>query len=282
MTLTEVNFSSVTGRHQAAPPSVKFSTRPMTQVLLIAHPGHELLVYGQMATTDFRVMILTDGSGGAGQSRIGVSHELITRLGGKSCDFFEAHTDAEIYSAILAHDVDFFGALVDRVAAELRSPGVDGLISDAVEYYNPTHDICCAIGQLAVRRVARGGKRLTHRVSPMTVEARSENQSIHVLPPAVAARKKMDVERISGLIHDLTGILEEGSAFFDREFLVTLDPKASLIAPPQGPVFYEAYGRRQLAKKGGGELITFASHVRPLLAALERRETMVALEKLAS
>lgn len=41
--------------------------------LMIAHPGHELLVHGWLEVAHPRVFVLTDGSGRCAQSRLGIN-----------------------------------------------------------------------------------------------------------------------------------------------------------------------------------------------------------------
>ena len=49
--------------------------------LVIAHPGHELCVYGWLETVRPRVFILTDGSGRSGQSRLKSTEEILSVVG---------------------------------------------------------------------------------------------------------------------------------------------------------------------------------------------------------
>jgi hypothetical protein len=51
-------------------------------------------------------------------------------------------TDREIYGAILAGDHAQFVALADELAAALVHDKVELVAGDAVEGFNPSHDVC--------------------------------------------------------------------------------------------------------------------------------------------
>ena len=74
------------------------------------------------------------------------------------------------------------------------------------------------------------------------------------------------------LIGDLPHIVASRPDLYEREVLAATRAGDPLLPAPENTAFYETYGRLQLAKRGGGQLITHALHVRPLVAALERRE----------
>src|ERR1700730_3576329 len=68
--------------------------------LVIGHPGHELRVYGWLASARPQVFILTDGSGTTGIGRTASSSRVLAGAGsplGKICAPF---SDAGIYEAI--------------------------------------------------------------------------------------------------------------------------------------------------------------------------------------
>ena len=70
-------------------------------------------------------------------------------------DLFGLVTDAAIYQAVLHGDSTFFVDLADRLAAWLGREHITMVVGDAIEGYNPTHDLCRILVNRAVR-VASG------------------------------------------------------------------------------------------------------------------------------
>lgn len=127
------------------------ATRPGASVLIIGHPGHELLVYQWMLDERPTVIILTDGSGGAGASRLGASRQTICSAGATLTSVVAADSDKRFYGAILSRDVAFFSDITQGVLHQLTSSSAELVVSDAAEATNPVHDICSAIATIAAR-----------------------------------------------------------------------------------------------------------------------------------
>jgi hypothetical protein len=247
-------------------------------VLFIAHPGHELLVYSLFAQRRMNVLVLTDGSGGSGEPRIHKTRELVPRLGGEMIEPSGAHTDGRMYEAILGQDVEFFEQFLFQLVEVLERPSVGSLISDAAEHYNPMHDICAALAALAWREVTGRGRTLSRFICPMVAPPGAKDVSEYALERPLLRSKEDDLSAVSHLITDLTSVLAHRQIRTDLEVLAQPDPSEGLLPPLVGEAFYETYGRQQLARRGGGELITYSQHVRPLVSELEcRLETRLAL-----
>lgn len=241
------------------------------RVLFIAHPGHELLVYSIFAQAHMKVLVLTDGSGGGGEPRIHKTRELVARLGGEMVEPSGAHTDARMYQAILGHDVEFFEQFLFQLVDLLDRRSVEGLISDAAEHYNPMHDICAALAALAWREVTARGRTISRFVCPMVVDPDGKNVSEHPLTHHLVRSKESAIGQVSHLITDLASVVAQRQIRTELEVLMRPEPSDGLLPPLEGEAFYEVYGRQQLAKRGGGELITYRHHVLPLVMEIERR-----------
>ncbi len=110
--------------------------------LVVAHPGHEMCVYGWLEEIRPLIFILTDGSGGAGgQSRLTSTTQLLVDTGTQNGCIFGRYTEQEIYSAILNLDNNFFISLVNELAEALVKEQIERVVGDAAEGYNSTHDI---------------------------------------------------------------------------------------------------------------------------------------------
>jgi hypothetical protein len=127
--------------------------------LVIAHPSHELRVYGWLERAHPRVFVLTDGSGRCGQPRLGATTRLLAQLGIETGCIYGRLTDIEIYSAILKKDFELFNGLADELAEAFSRDQVDYVVGDAVEGYNSAHDVCRLLVGAAVEMANSGTDR---------------------------------------------------------------------------------------------------------------------------
>src|SRR5215831_20493662 len=111
-------------------------------VLVVGHPGHELRVYGWLTKVRPVVHVLTDGSGGEGTSRLASTTALLEEVGASRGSIYGRMTDREIYAAMLAGDHGCFIALAEELAVTLVNTGADLVAGDAIEGFNPSHDVC--------------------------------------------------------------------------------------------------------------------------------------------
>ncbi|HYU26474.1 MAG TPA: hypothetical protein VEO74_14790, partial [Thermoanaerobaculia bacterium] len=125
--------------------------------LIVAHPGHELMVLGWVEETRPRVFILTDGSGRSGASRIGSSENVLRAAKAEAGSVWGAMTDQAFYQAILDGKTALFVDLAVRLGRELAKMKAPYVAGDAREGFNPTHDVCRMIIDAAVRRASGDG-----------------------------------------------------------------------------------------------------------------------------
>jgi hypothetical protein len=141
-------------------------------ILFIAHPGHELCVYGWTQQTRPVVCVLTDGSGHDGQSRINSTTRLLRQAGASPGSIYGPLTDAEVYRAILNYDIDLFAGLAGQFADELTAGDFTSVAGDAIEGFNPAHDLCRLIinaGVMLARQ--RSGKVIVNREFPIVAHS---------------------------------------------------------------------------------------------------------------
>jgi len=104
---------------------------------VFSHPNHEVVAFGLLGRLKPRIIYLTDGGGGR---RITETRAGLARLGLLGRAVFLDHTEASFYEALLRKDAAFFR----RVADEVRE-AAGGIprqaFCDAVEFYNPVHDM---------------------------------------------------------------------------------------------------------------------------------------------
>src|SRR5207237_2000392 len=117
--------------------------RPMMH-LLVAHPGHELLLHGWISRNKPVVHVLTDGT------RLERTTELIRDLGARSGAIFGRLSDREAYAMILERNTALLLSLAADLAAQLERERPAIIISDAAEGYNPVHDLCRLIAGASI------------------------------------------------------------------------------------------------------------------------------------
>lgn len=127
--------------------------------LVVAHPGHELKVFGWLHASAPRVYVLTDGSGG-GTPRLSSTARLLNQAGAVLDEFFGPTSDADIYRAILERRIPAFLEAADELAASFAMNGIDFVAGDATEGFSPSHDICRALVNAAVAIAERATGRI--------------------------------------------------------------------------------------------------------------------------
>jgi hypothetical protein len=108
--------------------------------LLVAHPGHELLLHGWLRATRPRVCVLTDGSGRDGDSRLDATTRLLELADARGGPLYGRYPDRVIYEALLDGDTSFFVDLAQELAKSLAGDEIERVVGDAAEGWNPIHD----------------------------------------------------------------------------------------------------------------------------------------------
>jgi hypothetical protein len=235
--------------------------------LVVAHPGHELVVHSWLSEARPRVLVLTDGSGHGTIGRIGSTARVVDDADANRGGLFGDHTDHELYAALLAHDSDFFLRTTDRIAAELLDRNIDFVAGDAVEGYNPVHDVCRMMTNAAVRMVRERG-RIIDNFDFFLVRS---HETVVDEPGAIVRRlDDREYERklaVSRAYSELRGEVEQ--ALGERPFAVEgfrpADRDNHLAS-----VFYDTYGRQRVRDGFYSVAVTYDAHVRPIEAMLAR------------
>ncbi|HEX8245086.1 MAG TPA: hypothetical protein VF541_16365, partial [Longimicrobium sp.] len=186
-------------------------------------------------------------------------------------------SDREIYAAILAHDFGRFTALADELAERMAAEEADYVVGDAVEGYNPSHDVCRLVINTAVRMAARARGAPIAAYDFLLVGAPDQ------CPEEMRARavwlrlnedelaRKLEAARgYPELAGEVEHALERfGMAPFRTECLRPVDPGERYGGwnPAEVP-YYESYGEKRVAEGVYDRVLRFGEHVRPLADAL--------------
>jgi hypothetical protein len=237
-------------------------------ILVFAHPGHELRAHHVLERTRPSVVVLTDGSGSAGESRLDDSRVLLAQAGARPAAMFGPLTDREAYAALMAADPGPFLTCVNALADTLLTEGVRAVLVDAAEGYNPVHDVCHWIGRAATIRARQFGAQ---------IELFELDLVSHPDRPGEGLRLTLDDEAFTRKIEATSryaSLKTEAEAAFDRygqeafrvEFLRrVVDGPAP--APSWIP-YYEEVGEARVRAGRYASVLRYGSHVRPVVDRL--------------
>ncbi len=115
-----------------------FSVSGAKRVIVIGHPAHELAIYGLLQRHQPHVIVITDGGG---PERERQSREGLERIGLLEKATYLGYSESSFYEALLDRDDDLFARVAEDVRTELERLQPDQVFCDAIEFYNPVHDI---------------------------------------------------------------------------------------------------------------------------------------------
>jgi len=251
-------------------------------LLVVGHPGHELRAYGWIADTRPRVCILTDGGGSANASRLNESVSLLTGLGAQIGPICGAWTDRGLYEIILTGQCGSLVRSVEQLANLMIDERIDTVICDAIEGYNPTHDVCEVLTSTAVALAGLRGHRPHHLVFPLMGDPRVSPgfdrplEAVHRLTEKRFQEKRQATLKYASIGGErlLREIEDTLHRFGDDAFRCEPWFAGALISHPWadlfggGRPFYEEYGERQVASGRFDFVIRFTEHVLPIFRRL--------------
>lgn len=233
-------------------------------LLVHGHPGHELRLFGWMEQQRPTVFLMTDGSGG-GAIRTSHSREAVERAGAIPGSAFGVAPDADWYAAILAADLTLFDAMVDTLVESAIAQDARLIVSDAVDGYNPMHDLCEAVAAAAVRTLCHAGRGVTHLVSRAVAGGGASDIALELQLDAEAEmRKQAAIDAHAPLAEEVRRLLAE-------------EPTALAIEHLRRPTFawgadwspgWERIGASRVAASKYAQRIEYARHVRSLALSL--------------
>jgi hypothetical protein len=250
--------------------------RRLPAALVVAHPGHEVCVYGWLESARPRLFILTDGSGRNGQSRLKSAAALLAELGLQPGSIFGRFTDRNFYSAVIAQDTELFLSLARELAAAFVREEITSVAGDAAEGYNSTHDLCRALINAAVVMAQRSSGReianydFTVVGQPGTCPENLRADALwrrleeSVFQRKLAATREHYPELLAEIEETLQG-MKQGPR------VECLRPaRSDELLEEQALPFYERHGQAQVAAGHYAQVIRYREHVRPLMEALSQ------------
>jgi hypothetical protein len=227
---------------------------PSPAALVVAHPGHELRLFHWLETDNPTVFVLTDGSGRSGRSRLESTRAVLAATGSAEGSVMGRFTDAEVYRAILGGDVRQLAGVTRELKRALS--GFRTVVSDAMELYNPAHDLCHVMARLAAPSDAG-------QFSYAVVEAPGEGITLAIDDDAFA-RKMAMAHRYDDIATDIDELISRiGVEGLRREIFFRATPVSANAKP-----YYEIRGEEQVRAGKYETVLRYREHFLPFVAGL--------------
>ncbi len=247
--------------------------------LIVAHPGHELRVHRWLELARPTVYVLTDGSGRTARSRLPSTSQVLADAGAERGALYGCFSDAELYTAMLTGDMASLRRVVLALTHALSRTGVDYVVADALEGFNPSHDICRFLVNMSVAQLRAHG-RSGLRNFDFLLEGNPDACPAHLRASAMTIElDEADLQRKLAAARAYPGLRAEtdaalarfGPAAFRTECLRPVpDCRHGLDAMEHEPPYYERYGEQQVAAGHYDRVIRYRAHLQPLVQALWR------------
>ncbi len=262
-------------RRAATEEAIIFTDPQPRAALVIGHPGHELRVHHWIERTHPLVFVLTDGSGHTGVSRLASTTAVLERAGATPGSIYGRLSDREVYRAILDGNVDLFAGLADELAAALDRAEIGCVVGDAVEGFNPGHDVCRLVINAALLRSSRHPANFEFPLEAAPEDCPPEGRAEAIrleLDGDALQRKLAAAAGYPEMAHEMERALaNHGRASFGVEHLRPVRYGLEIGGRHPQPPFYETYGEKQVAAGIYREVIRFRDHMAPLAEGLGRR-----------
>jgi hypothetical protein len=231
------------------------------------------MVYGWIEKHQPIYCCLTDGSGGAATSRLASTGRLLDHVGASVGPIYGRYTDKEIYQLLLGGRVDAFVALARELADALEGAGVECVAGDAVEGFNPTHDVC--------RLIVDGAVGIVHRKSGRDVRnyefLLDGSPGFHFPGSLVARLDERALERKLAAARDYVEMRSEVETAIGRHgrqafAIECLRPAATTLHVSRFErelPHYERYGEMRVTEGRYSDVIRYREHVLPVALAIE-------------
>jgi hypothetical protein len=244
--------------------------------LVVAHPGHELRLHHWLELTQPVVFVLTDGSGHTGQSRLASTTGVLAAAAARPGSIYGRFTDAGLYTLMREGNPAPFVGLARELAAALSSLEVGIVAGDALEGFNPSHDLCRYIINVAVSLMQQDTQRAPENYDflldgdPGSRPQGAGGAVLVELDDAALQRKLAAAAGYPELKAETAAALERfGVGAFRTECLrPVLDLREGLDRLEIQPPAYERFGEMRVRDGYYDHVIRYRETVQPLVRAL--------------
>lgn len=246
-------------------------------LLVVAHPGHELRVHAWLETARPEVWVLTDGTGHGSPDRLPSTRRLLDTVGARPGPVFGAFSDRAAYDMLLTGDAGPMAAIAQRLAERLAGEEEPYVVADALEGFNPVHDLCRILVDAAV--VLAGRRRgpvpafdFPLEASPDARRADGADDDVRLeLDETALARKVAAARAYPEMAAEVDRALAaHGEQAFAVERLRAVRPLRPLDEQLAGPPLYERYGEQRVAAGQYATVLRLDEHFAPFAEELRR------------
>ncbi|MBW4472092.1 MAG: hypothetical protein KME45_17030 [Stenomitos rutilans HA7619-LM2] len=252
--------------------------------LVIAHPGHELRVHHWLECAKPMTFVLTDGSGRSTVSRLPSTTQILQRAQATPGSIYGRFSDRQIYTALLQHNTELFAAAVEELATAFVEHAIEYVVGDALEGYNPGHDVCRLLINAAVARANYSRKQSIANFcfSLVNLPSAYPQQPVSGAPlkaltvslqldDSALARKLAAAQAYAELAQEVNAAIQQmGLRAFQVEQLHPVSQTEAILLYGAEPQFYERYGEQQVALGFYQHVIRCREHLYPLAEALHQ------------
>jgi len=238
--------------------------RDAHNILILAHPGHELRIHHWLEMNKPTVYLLTDGSGGQMASRVHFSKDLIDRCGARSGAVFGEISDKDWYASIMAGKNDLLVKTIQTIIDDAPKNYPIQIVADALDGYNPMHDMAWFIGKIVHHQIKQKATAFPFLASAATTNVQGSVELSIQLNTEARARKISAVESYMPLAEEARRILEQDPLAFDEEKLISQSFDWQAKYDP----LWEKIGRQRVNDGIYSDCLTFQQHVKPLVKDL--------------
>jgi hypothetical protein len=158
------------------------SADSIARLMIFGHPAHELALFGFLQRFRPQIIIVTDGGS---EERIRQSRAGLNSIGLEATYLDFAEND--FYVALLRRDVSFFETVADCLREQIAPASPRQIFCDAIEFYNPVHDITLPLVLRAAEAAPQG--ELFEVPLVYQTPATDERYEIQRIPAASAQRR---------------------------------------------------------------------------------------------
>ena len=230
-----------------------------------------------MRRTNPYIVLLTDGSGSTGHSRIDLSQKLIADAGAELliAGYF---AEPELYSMMLRGETRRLTELVDELAAQIVDKNISIVVCDAVEGYHPVHDLCLPLTQAALKVAGKStAARIAHYEYRVIGDPRADvghREDLQLRLDEVMLSEKIESSRRyaaqsgSVLMQEVQYMFDTyGESSFRFEVFQTAGTEHPQLY--DGLRYYELRGEEQVKSGRYKQVLRHALHMQPIEAALQ-------------
>lgn len=254
-----------------------FRANGSNTVVVFSHPNHELAIFGLLQSLRPSLVYLTDGGG---EERVEQTREGLRSIDLLDHAHFLNYTEKSFYDALLTVDLAFYQGVADRLRSLLPTSRPLRILCDAVEFYNPVHDM-----SLPVVRASLGGSEAADVFEvPLIYQKRVEDQS-YVVQRMSEPRRSLQLElqlsreqlsaKVRGRNQIYTILLKQmGPLISDLSLahlaLEVIAPASSSLPKPsdKNVLRYEARAELLLERGEIERKITYREHYLPIARSL--------------